>query len=162
MFIHTYTYICEIMVCFCLYLFVRAPFAQAQRRPTEEGRPETVVEVWAPSVQCALKLCFSAGVGTTISRVFLCEVFFCFLCFFKCWRVLLTRISLKTAWLAVTLGSLYMDRFGVLYHPTSLGVLRAVCRVPCVTRACAVCNAIQGTFFLKKNRPPVQIAWVQP
>ena len=53
---------------------------------------------------------------------------------------LLLRISLNTAQLAITLGSLGSDRFRVQYLP-SLGALRAVCRGPrvlfrCVTRYC--------------------------
>ena len=66
-----------------------------------------------------------------ISRVF--SAWFCILCFFECWCFLLTRISLKTAGFAATLGSLCRDRLGVHHH---LG--RAACRVPCVTRGCAV------------------------
>ena len=74
---------------FIMYLFVRAPFAQ--RRSTEEGRPDTVVELWAVSVQCIARVArapslFSAGVDETTSRVFLCEaLFFRILCFFKYW-----------------------------------------------------------------------------
>ena len=68
-----------------------------------------------------------------------------------------TYMSLKTARLAVTLGSLCRDRFGVHYHP-SLDALRAVCRVarmhvPCVMRSFLLAK--------KKNRPPVQIASVK-
>ena len=38
-------------------------------------------------------------------------------------------MSLKTAWLATTLGAPSGDRFRVLYRPP-FGTLRAVCRVP--------------------------------
>ena len=62
---------------------------------------------------------------------------------------LLIRISLKTARLAKTLGSLCRDRLGVHYHPT-LGALGAVCRasrvhVPFVMR-------YQVHFFSKKKK----------
>ena len=57
------------------------------------------------------------------------------------------RISVMTARLAVTLGSLCRDRFGLHYHPR-LGSLRAACRVSCVTRACAMCN---GILFSKEK-----------
>ena len=61
-------------------------------------------------------------------------------------------ISLHTARLAVTLGSLYRDRFGVHYHP-SLGALRAVRRV---CHACEHVPCAMRYFLLskKKNRPP--------
>ena len=60
---------------------------------------------------------------------------------------------MKTARLAITLGSLCRDRFGAHYHPI-LDALRAVCRVsrvhvPCVTRECAVCSTI---LFLEKEK----------
>ena len=55
-------------------------------------------------------------------------------------------MSLKTARLAVTLGSLCRDRFGVHYHP-SLDALRAVCRVARVH--VPPCNAI--LFSRKKT-----------
>ena len=101
---------------------------------------------------------FSAGVDKTISRVCILRRYLVhgiILHFSECWCVLLIRISLKTAQLATTLGSLCKDRFGVHDHP-SLGALRVVCRVsrahvPCVMRC----------FLQTKNRPPVQIAWVQ-
>ena len=48
-----YSYICEILVRFRSYLFLRAPFAQTPKRSTEEGRPgSAVVDVWARFVQC--------------------------------------------------------------------------------------------------------------
>ena len=72
------TNICDFMLLFRSYLFVRAPFAQTPRRSTEEGRPDTVVEVWARSMQCVA--CgvrfFLAGVDKTISRVFSVRCFF--------------------------------------------------------------------------------------
>ena len=71
------------------------------------------------------------------------------------------RISLQTAWYAVTLGSLCRDGFGAHYHP-SLGALLAVCRV---MRACTVCHAFMcvcnAIFFPKEKKLSVQIAWVQ-
>ena len=41
----------EKFVCFRSYLFVRAPFEQKVEVFAEEGRPDTVVEVWARSEQ---------------------------------------------------------------------------------------------------------------
>ena len=57
------------------YLLVRARSAKRQvRKLTDEGRPDTVVEVCARSVQCVARgvrsKFFSAGVDKTISRVF--------------------------------------------------------------------------------------------
>ena len=40
-----YTYICEKIVCFRTYLFVRALLTKTLRTSTQEGRPEPVVEV---------------------------------------------------------------------------------------------------------------------
>ena len=51
--------ICEICYfIFHSYLFVRAPFAQTLKRSTGEGRPgtgQTVVELWARSMQCVVR-----------------------------------------------------------------------------------------------------------
>ena len=45
-----YTNIC-IFVCFRSYIFARAPFEQKLRVFAEEGRPDTLGEVWARSEQ---------------------------------------------------------------------------------------------------------------
>ena len=42
-----YSHNCEIFVCFRSYLFVRAPFEDKLKAFAEEGRPDTVVKVWA-------------------------------------------------------------------------------------------------------------------
>ena len=71
-------------------------------------------------------------------------------CFCSC-----IRISLKTARLAITLGSLCKDRF---WGTSSSKFGRPACRAPCVTRTRAVCNAILfPRSKTKQNRPPVQI-----
>ena len=41
------------LVCFRSYLVVRTPFGQKLKVFTGEGRPDTVVEAWARSEQCA-------------------------------------------------------------------------------------------------------------
>ena len=56
-------------------MIVRTVFAQTPKGSTEEGRPDTVVQVWARSGQCVArgvrsKFSFSAGVDKMISRVF--------------------------------------------------------------------------------------------
>ena len=144
--------------------FVRAPHRSHKRREvrrsTEESRPDTVVEVWARSVQCVARgvrstVFFSEGVDKAISRVF-----FFFLRryvvpgiphFSKCWCFVIIHISWKTAPLLPQLyenDSLCRDSFGVHYHP-SLVALRILCRVshlhvPCVMRR---------FFSNKKGRP---------
>ena len=40
-----YAYFCEVFVCFGSYLFVRARLFKTLSTSTQEGRPETVVEV---------------------------------------------------------------------------------------------------------------------
>ena len=45
-------YISEMLVLFRPYISVRVPSAQTLRSSTEESHPDTVVEVWARSVQC--------------------------------------------------------------------------------------------------------------
>ena len=45
----------EFFVCFRSYIFVRAPFQHTLRRSTEEGHPDTVVEVWARSAPCVTR-----------------------------------------------------------------------------------------------------------
>ena len=95
-----------------------------------EGRPDTVVEVWAQSAVCrawrALKNFFSGGSGEDDFPGFLFEALFFIPYFSKCWCFSLIRmVSLKTARLATTLGSLCKDRFGVHYPPSlAPGVLR--------------------------------------
>ena len=57
--VYIYSYICDILVRFRLYFFERAQFA-------EEGRPDTVVEVWAHvsrCVACVQFFFFSGGSG---------------------------------------------------------------------------------------------------
>ena len=129
------TRICVFFVCFRTYLMVRAQFAQMLSRSTEEGHPDTVVEVWARSVQCVArgvlsKVFFSAGGDKTISRVSLLGVILYQVpSIFRSVDVFCSYLfCLKTARLATTPGSLCRDRFGVQYHPR-LGALRAVCRV---------------------------------
>ena len=160
-----YTYTCEKIACFRLYLFVRASFAQTLyiRRSTEEGRPDRVVEVWARSVLCAARgvrsnffcrrewtrrfLGFSfRGVLYQVSSVF--EMFF-FAHTYRC----------ETARLTTTLGSLCRDRFEV-HWSSKFG--RAACRVLCVSRVHM--PGVMRSFFLqgkkKKNRPPAQTVWL--
>ena len=145
------------LVRFNLFVRPRSPFAQTIRRSTGEGRSDTVVEVWARSVQCVArgvrsKFFFSPGVGKTSLPFFMRRWFVPgILHFSKCIVFSIQYVSSKTARLATTLGSL--RRYGVHYHP-SLGALRAACRVsrarvPCVTRACSVSSAI---LFLGKHK----------
>ena len=49
------TQICDFSVCVRLYIFERAPIARTLKKSTEEGHPDTVVEVWARSVQCVAR-----------------------------------------------------------------------------------------------------------
>ena len=42
-------YMCDVLVCLRSYLFVQAPFGQQLNIFTAEGRPDTVIEVWARS-----------------------------------------------------------------------------------------------------------------
>ena len=125
-------YICEYMVRFCSCLFVRAPFVRTLRGSTEEGRPDTVVEVWARSVKCVArgvhsKLFFAAKVENTISG----------------FEVLVFFIS----WTACHNSGFPVQ--GQVWGTASSKFGRAACRVPCVTRACAVCNAM--LFFSKEQ-----------
>ena len=76
----------------------------------------------------------------SVRRCFVCCVFSNV--FFFCSYI---RVSLKTARLATTLGSLCRDWFGVHCHP-SLGALRAVCR-----ESGCMCRVECDTFFLKKK-----------
>ena len=77
-----YSYNCHFFVCFRTYLFVRVLFGKMLRRSTHEGRPDSVVEVWARSVHSGArgrrsKLFLSAGVDKRISRVSPYEAVFC-------------------------------------------------------------------------------------
>ena len=146
----TYTYNCDMLVFLCSYLFVRALFAQIVWRCTEEGRPDTPVEVWARSVPCVTRgvrsKLVSAGVDQTISRIFLLKCYFVpgILHFSKCLCFLLMRISIKTTRIVPILGFLCRDKFGVHYH-LSMGALRAVCH------AC-MCDMGWDAFFLNKKK----------
>ena len=81
------------------------------KRSTVEGRPDTVVEVWAQSAVCrawrALKNFFSGGSGEDDFPGFLFEALFCtrYPPFFELFFFFLIPVSLKTARLATTLGS---------------------------------------------------------
>ena len=77
-----WVYIFTSIVMFChffvrvrTYLFVRALLVKTLRRSTREGRPDTLVEVWARSVhsgaRCRRSKFFPVGVDKTISRGFL-------------------------------------------------------------------------------------------
>ena len=76
-FYRKHTNIMEKLVPFSVHRFARAPFTQTLRRSAEEGRRNTVVEVWARSVQCVSHgvrskfFLFGAGVDETITRGFL-------------------------------------------------------------------------------------------
>ena len=114
---------------------VRTNMQTRSRGSTGDGHPDTVVEVWARSVQCVArgvlsKVFFSAGGDKTISRVSLLGVILYQVpSIFRSVDVFCSYLfCLKTARLATTPGSLCRDRFGVQYHPR-LGALRAVCRV---------------------------------
>ena len=50
---HKFMYSCEIFVFSRTYLFVRALLAITRSTPTQEGRPEPMVEVWARSEHCS-------------------------------------------------------------------------------------------------------------
>ena len=134
-------------------IFLRTRTVRTNAKEVDRGRPSghsrrglgairAVCRAWH-----ALKV-VSAGADKAICRAFFLRRYFdpgITLHCSKCWRFLLiSTISSEAAWLATTLGSLRRDRLGVHYHST-LGALRAVC---CVTRACAVCNAM---FLLTKK-----------
>ena len=116
------------------WYFVRALLPQPPARSTEEGRPDTVVEAWARSVQCVArgvrpKPFFSVGVDKTFSRVFSVRRLFLF------FHSLVFQILVTVAHMYLVengtachnSGSLFRDRFEVLYN-SSLGGLHAVCR----------------------------------
>lgn len=106
----------------------------------------TILPYFASGVHAVF---FSAGeVNKTVSRVFSVRSFFLlFLCFFKGWRFLLICISLRTAGLAINLGSLCRDRFR-LHSNSTADALRAVCRAPRVHMPC-----VMRYFFLgNKNK----------
>ena len=112
------------------------------------------------------KICFSAGVDKTISRVFLFEALFCtgyYPPFFEM--------------LVFFFHHMYLLENGTACHQSGFPVQeqvwgtlsskfgRAGCRAPCVTRVCAACDDITSYFISqkkkKKHGPSVQIAWVQ-
>ena len=115
-------------------------------RSTEDGRPDTVVEVWARSVQCVARgvrsKFFSGGSGYDDFPGFLFEAIFGTRHppFSNCWVFLAHAYLFENVTAchnsAITLGALCRDRFGVHYHPRiiTLGALRAVSRVhvPCI------------------------------
>ena len=116
------------------------------RKPTEEGCLDTVVEVWARSVQCVARdvrsKFFSARNGKYDFPGFLFEAIFGTRHppFSNCWVFLAHAYLFENVTAchnsAITLGALCRDRFGVHYHPRiiTLGALRAVSRVhvPCI------------------------------
>ena len=139
-----YTYIWDLLVLFRSHPLVHAPFAQTLKEVDREGRSGAgAVRAVRRARRRALKAFASAGEKTISWEVFLRRCFVAGIFFFS-YQVsyyfprnigcfLLTRISLKMARLATTLGSLCRDRFGVHYHP-SLSALRAAvhactCRV---------------------------------
>ena len=69
-----YSSVCHVFVCFRTYIFVRALFGKNPRTSTPEGRPDTVVEVWARSVNSGARgrrsNFFSSGMDKTICRGF--------------------------------------------------------------------------------------------
>ena len=70
-----YSYNCHFSVCFRTYLFVRALFGKMLRRWTQEGRPDSVVEVRARSEHCSSsgvrsEFFFRLAVDKSISRGF--------------------------------------------------------------------------------------------
>ena len=72
------TDICDFFICFRLYLFVRAPFAQDFKevdrgRPSGHGRRGSGVTRAVCLAWRALKVFFSARVDKTIFRGVLCE-----------------------------------------------------------------------------------------
>ena len=150
------------MVLFRSNLFVRAPFAQTLRRSTEEGYPDTVVDIWVRSVQCVARGVrskkISAGVDKTISRVFFLRCYFV-LCMYPPFPKnvgIFAHICVRTCE-----NGTACHNSGFLVQGQVWGTLlskfgRAAYPVPCVTRACAVRNEM--SFSLNKNRPPVQIA----
>ena len=131
---YTYTFVI-FLVLFRSYLQHVHRSHDPLRRSTEEGRPDTVVEIGldpctVPRVACAQSL-FPPGVDKTTSWVSFRGVLLHhrYPPFVEMLSVFLPiRISLKAARLATILRSLCRDRFGVRYPPC-LGALRAVCRV---------------------------------
>ena len=76
-------FICDVFICFrSLYIYLRIHTVRTKvRRSTEQGRPDTAVEVLARSVQCVARGVRSnffpagggspgGGVDKTISRAF--------------------------------------------------------------------------------------------
>ena len=147
------------------YLFVLAPFAQTQRRSTEAGRPDTVVEVGEQSVHCCVArgvrsiFFFSAGVGKTIFRIFFLRR--CFVpgilhfstCLWFEYRAYFFENGTTLPQLCVPcaktgLGYMIMQVWGGC--------------VPHVVCHACMCRAQCDAFFLtKKHKPPVQIDWAQ-
>ena len=132
-----YTNFCSFLVLLRSYLFIGAPCPQTlRRRSTGEGRPDTVSRRGSGVIRAAcrawrvLRRFLLGGSPRDDFPGFLLEAFFGtrYPPSFGMLVSLGIRISLKTARLASTQGSLCRDRFGVHYHP-SLGVLRAVCCV---------------------------------
>ena len=148
-----HTYICEISVLLRSYLFGRAPFAQTLKK-VDRGRPSghgrgglgsvrAVCRAWR-ALQVFFRREWRRFPGFSSGGVTLYQVSF----IFGNVGVVCSCVSMKTARLATTLGSLRRDRFGAHYH-LSLGAVRAVCRV----MRCLLSRK------KKKNRPPTEIAW---
>ena len=146
------TRICVFFVCFRTYLMVRAQFAQMLSRSTEEGHPDTVVEVWARSVQCVARgVCseiFSAGVGKTISRAVSVR---------RCFVFCLSNVGVFAHTYLVENGTACRNsEFPVkeqVWGTLSSKFGRAACREPCATRACAVGIAILLSYKKQAARP---------
>ena len=137
-------------ISYSVVLIVRAPFAQTLGRSTEEGRLDTVVQVWAQSVQCVVRgvrskfffrrvwirrfpgFSFSGVILHQVSSIYFSKNSLCVFAHIYCTCLFEKGMACHNSAFPVqtqvwgTLASM----FG-----------RAACRVPCVARV-PVCTAI--------------------
>ena len=148
-----YTSICDFWALFGSYLFVRAPFAQTLTE-INRGRPSGYSRRGLGSIGAvcrarrALNLFFSVWVDKTISRVFYFRRYLVpryYPPFSKWWCFFAHTYHMISLWNRHGLPQLWVRCAGV--QGQAWGTLssmfgRAAYRVPCVTRACTVCNAM--------------------
>ena len=149
-----YLHICDFFGTFSLISPARPPFARPLAK-VDRGRPSGHSRRdWARSVHCAARgvrsKFVSAGSGQDD-----------FLGFFSR-RSFAPQVSSICRNVECILAHTYLFESGTACHDSAFPVQRqvwgtlssmfgrAACRVPCVTRACAVCNAM--LFFSKKKK----------
>ena len=152
------------------YPFAGVPFAQTPRRSTEEVRPETVVELWARSVQCV-----ACGVR---SELFFRREWIKRYPGFSFWGVILylpgilhfskccffahhNTYLFENSTVCHNSGCPVQGQVWGAFDSPSLGALGASCRVSRVHVPCVMGCFFCSHFFFFFNRPPAQIAWVQ-